>query len=309
MEEYNTLRTESLAVIVGGLKLQNPTMLASGFLGISQDIFDRIYKAGAGCLVSKSISIFPREGYHNPTVVAINEKSYINAVGLANPGFKAFAKEIEMNKTPLILSLVGSNQKDFGPMVKRFDTLNILGYEINLSCPHVEKMGMEVGDDLEMVGDIISTVRHNTSKPIFVKVGIGNTDILKIAEVARDENASGVTAINTIRAMTINVQTGMPILSNRVGGLSGRSIKPVAIRCVYEISKKLRMPVIGCGGIFTWQDAIEFLLAGASAVQIGSAVGYTGIGIFRQISRGIKHYLEIKGFKTVADIVGMAHKY
>ena len=194
-------------------------------------------------------------------------------------------------------------------MVKRLDNLNILGYEINLSCPHVKKMGMEVGDDLEMVRNIIRKVRINTRKPIFIKLGVGNMDILETAEVAKDENANGVTAINTIRAMAINVQTGSPILSNRLGGLSGRSIKPVAIRCVYEISKKLGIPVIGCGGIFMWEDAIEFLLAGASACKIGSGVGHSGIGIFKLITRGIKNYLENKGFRNVQDIVGLAHKY
>jgi dihydroorotate dehydrogenase (NAD+) catalytic subunit len=301
--------SESLAVKFAELEFRNPTMLASGFLGISQKFLDRIYRSGAGCLVSKSLSNSPIEGYRNPTVIDLDGKSYINAVGLANPGFEAFAKEIQANKTPLILSLVGSHQKDFVHMVKRLDKLNILGFEINLSCPHVKKMGMEVGDDLEMVRSIVRQVRVNTPKPFFIKLGVGNIDILKLAEVARDEKASGVTAINTIRAMAINVQTGSPILSNGIGGLSGRSIKPVAVRCVYEISKKLGMPVIGCGGIFTWEDAVEFLLAGASAVQIGSGIGNKGIGVFKSISRGIRNYLENKGFRNVQDIVGLAHKY
>ena len=178
---------ESLTVKFAGLKFRNPTMLASGFLGISQEILDRIYLSGAGCLVSKSLSNLPIKGYRNPTVIDLNGKSYLNAVGLANPGFKAFATEIKANKTPLILSLVGSDQKDFTLMVKRLDKLNILGYEINLSCPHVKKMGMEVGDDLEMVRNIIRKVRINTRKPIFIKLGVGNMDILKLAEVAKDE--------------------------------------------------------------------------------------------------------------------------
>src|SRR5215475_8247435 len=164
------INTQSLNVEFAGLKLRNPTMLASGFMGISQDSFDRIYKSGAGCMVSKSLSIRPIEGYHNPTVVALNGKSYINAVGLANPGFEAFATEIVDNTTPLILSLVGSRQSDFIHMVRRLDRLNILGYEINLSCPHVKKMGIEVGDDLEMVRALIRTVRRNTKKPTFIKL-------------------------------------------------------------------------------------------------------------------------------------------
>jgi dihydroorotate dehydrogenase (NAD+) catalytic subunit len=303
------INTPSLEVEFAGLKLRNPTMLASGFMGINQESFDRIYKSGAGCLVSKSMSIGPIEGYCNPTVVALNGKSYINAVGLANPGFEAFATEIRDNATPLIVSLVGSRQNDFIHMVKRLDGLNILGYEINLSCPHVKKMGIEVGEDLEMVRAIIRTVRRNTKKSIFIKLGVGNVNILKLATIAKDEAVTGVTAINTIRAMAIDVQTYSPVLSNKIGGLSGRSIKPIAVRSVYEISKKVGIPVIGCGGIFTWEDAVEFLLAGASAVQIGSGIGNIGINIFNLISRGIKKYLENKGFSNVQEIVGLAHKF
>ncbi len=158
-------------------------------------------------------------------------------------------------------------------------------------------MGIEVGDDLEMVRTIIRTVRRNTEKPTFIKLGVGNVDVLKIASIAKDEAATGITAINTIRAMTIDIQTCSPVLSNKIGGLSGRSIKPVAVRTVYEISKKIGIPVIGCGGIFTWEDAVEFILAGASAVQIGSGIGNIGINIFKIISRNVQ------------DIVGMAHKY
>ncbi len=303
------ISTPSLEVEFAGLKLRNPTMLASGFMGINQDSFNRIYKSGAGCLVSKSMSIGPIVGYCNPTVVALNGKSYINAVGLANPGIEAFATEIRNNTTPLIVSLVGSRQTDFIPMVKRLDGLRILGYEINLSCPHVKKMGIEVGDDLEMVRTIIRKVRRNTKKSIFIKLGMGNVDILKLATIAKDEAVTGVTAINTIRAMAIDVQTYSPVLSNKIGGLSGRSIKPIAVRSVYEISKKVGIPVIGCGGIFAWEDAVEFLLAGASAVQIGSGIGNIGINIFNLISRGIRKYLENKGFRNVQEIVGLAHKY
>lgn len=285
-------------------------MLASGFLGISQDIFDRIYRLGAGAIVSKSISIEPFEGYRNPTLVALDEGSYINAVGLSNPGAEAFAREIAFNKNvPIILSLVGSSDSEFPPLIKKFDDLNILAYEINLSCPHVAKMGMEIGDDPEMVATIVKKIKSNTHKPIIIKVGIGGIDVVKIAQVARDSGADAITAINTIRAMVINIETLTPVLSNRIGGLSGKSIKPVSIRCVYEISKNLGIPVIGCGGIFTWEDAVEFMLAGATAVQLGSVIGYKGVSAFGNITRGIKKYLERKGLKNAMEIVGLAHKY
>jgi len=302
--------TDSLSTDLAGLQLRNPTMLASGFLGISQNVFNKIYRSGAGAVVSKSISIEPFEGYRNPTLVSLEECSYINAVGLANPGAEAFSREIAFNKNvPIIVSLVGSSEDEFPPMIKKFDGLNILAYEINLSCPHVAKMGMEVGDDPEMVSTIVKKIKSNTHKPIIIKVGIGGIDVVKIAQVARDAGADAITAINTIRAMAINIETLMPVLSNRIGGLSGKSIKPVSIRCVYEISKNLGIPVIGCGGIFTWEDAVEFMLAGASAVQLGSVIGYKGVSAFSNITRGIKRYLERKGLKNATEIVGLAQKY
>jgi dihydroorotate dehydrogenase (NAD+) catalytic subunit len=301
---------DALNIDLAGLKLRNPTLLASGFLGISQDIFNRLYSAGIGAVVTKSISIDPREGYRNPTVVAVAEESYLNAVGLANPGADAFSKEIEYNvNVPIIVSLVGSDSNDFPPIIKKFDRLNILGYEINLSCPHVAKLGTEVGDDPKMVEQIVKTAKSITHKPLIVKVGIGNSDVVNIAKVAKDSGADAVTAINTIRAMVINVEDGIPILSNRVGGLSGRSIKPIGVRCVYEIFKKIEIPVIGCGGIFTWEDAVEYILAGASAIQLGSVIGYRGISAFRDITLGVSKYLKKKGLGNVKELVGLAHKY
>jgi dihydroorotate dehydrogenase (NAD+) catalytic subunit len=301
---------DALNIDLAGLKLRNPTLLASGFLGISQDIFNRLYSAGIGAVVTKSISIDPREGYRNPTVVAVAEESYLNAVGLANPGADAFSKEIEYNvNVPIIVSLVGSDSNDFPPIIKKFDRLNILGYEINLSCPHVAKLGTEVGDDPKMVEQIVKTAKSITHKPLIVKVGIGNSDVVNIAKVAKDSGADAVTAINTIRAMVINVEDGIPILSNRVGGLSGRSIKPIGVRCVYEIFKKIEIPVIGCGGIFTWEDAVEYILAGASAIQLGSVIGYRGISAFRDITQGVSKYLKKKGLGNVKELVGLAHKY
>ena len=310
MKRTHQQYTGSLSTDLAGLQLRNPTMLASGFLGISQDVFNKIYRSGAGAVVSKSISIEPFEGYRNPTLVSLEECSYINAVGLANPGAEAFSREIAFNKNvPIIVSLVGSSEDEFPPMIKKFDGLNILAYEINLSCPHVAKMGTEVGDDPEMVSTIVKKIKSNTHKPIIIKVGIGGIDVVKIAQVARDAGADAITAINTIRAMAINIETLMPVLSNRIGGLSGKSIKPVSIRCVYEISKNLGIPVIGCGGIFTWEDAVEFMLAGASAVQLGSVIGYKGVSAFSNITRGIKRYLERKGLKNATEIVGLAQKY
>jgi dihydroorotate dehydrogenase (NAD+) catalytic subunit len=304
--EYNKLSIE-----VAGIHLRNPLLLASGFLGISQDIFNRLYnEEGLGAIVSKSISVSPLEGYKGPTVVSLGEKGYLNAIGLANPGSDAFANEINNNQTPLIVSIVGSSTSEFPKLISKFDKLNILGYEINLSCPHVAKMGMEVGDDPELVIKIIKTIKSKTKKPIIIKVGIGNTDILKLATIIQESGADAITAINTIRAMAINVETGMPILSNKIGGLSGIPLKPIGVRCVYEISKKVTIPVIGCGGIFTWEDALEYILAGATAIELGSVIGYEeGLNVFNQIKLGLIRYLEKKGYRNIKEIVGLAHQY
>ena len=299
-----------LSVKIDEITLRNPTMLASGILGISQSIFERLYHENIGGIVTKSISVEPMKGYPNPTIIPLSGGSYLNAVGLSNPGVNAFSKELSQNENiPIFISLVGSSEKDFAKMIKVFDSLNIIGYEINLSCPHVSKMGMEVGDDPEAVSKIVSTVRNNTKKPISVKVGVGSVDVIELARTAIDSGANIITAINTLRAMCIDVETMMPILSNRIGGLSGTAIKPIGIRCVYEISKNLKVPVIGCGGVSTWQDVVEYMLAGASAVQIGSVLGSAGPRIFNSITKDLKKYVERKGITKISEIVGLAHKY
>jgi dihydroorotate dehydrogenase (NAD+) catalytic subunit len=298
-----------LSIDLAGMPLRNPLLLASGFLGISQEVFNRLYNDGLGAVVSKSISVSPLEGYKGPTVVYLGEKGYLNAVGLANPGSDVFAQEIMNNQIPLVVSIVGSSQSDFQKLINKFDKLNILAYEVNLSCPHVEKMGMEVGDDPDLVTKIIKTIKTRTKKPVIIKVGIGKSDVLKLATIIQESGADAITAINTIRAMAINVETGMPILSNKVGGLSGIPLKPIGVRCVYEIFKKVNIPVIGCGGIFTWEDAIEYILAGATAIELGSVIGYKGLKAFNQIKLGITRYLQKKDYKNVKEIVGLAHKY
>jgi dihydroorotate dehydrogenase (NAD+) catalytic subunit len=300
----------TLSISVAGMELRNPTMLASGFLGISQAIFNRLYNADIGAIVSKSISNEPIKGYENPTAICLEGGSYLNAVGLTNPGAEAFSREIRLNRfVPIIVSLVGSSCQDFPPIINKLDDLNILGYEVNLSCPHVDKMGMEVGDDLDMVTRVVKTVKSHTVKPVIVKVGLGNVGLLDLARTVYDAGANAITAINTIRAMCINIESGLPVLSNRIGGLSGKSVKPIAIRCVYEISKNVGVPVLGCGGIFSWEDAVEFMLAGASAIQLSSVIGHEGVDTFQKINLGVKKYLERKGLKNLSELVGLAQKF
>ena len=300
----------SLLTSIGSIKLARPTILASGILGISLDVFNRIYQAGAGAVVSKSLSKEPWDGYPNPTIFGVKGGGWINAVGLSNPGAPNFAKMISSNKdVPIIVSLVGSIPKDFEFMIKQFEDIKVLAFELNLSCPHVAKVGLEVGDDPDLVKKIVKTVKSKTDVPVIAKVGLGTTNYLDTVDAACKAGIDAITAINTLRAMAIDVETERPILSNKIGGLSGTPIKPVAVRCVYEISSQYDIPIIGCGGISSWDDAVEFILAGASAVQIGSAVGDNWISVFDDINKGILQYMEKKGFSKIVDMVGRAKKF
>ena len=299
----------SLITSVGQIHLERPVMLASGILGISLDVFNRLYRSGAGAVVTKSLSREPWEGYPNPTIFSVNGGGWINAVGLSNPGAPNFAKMMETNKdVPIIVSLVGSIPEDFELMIKEFTNCEVIGFELNLSCPHVAKVGLEVGDDPELVKKIVSAVKRSTNVPIIAKVGLGTANYLDTVGVAIDSGIDAITAINTVRAMAIDVETQQPILSNKFGGLSGTPIKPIALRCVYEISSKYDIPIIGCGGISTWEDAVEFFLAGASAIQVGSAIGDRWTDVFNEINNGILQYMEKKGIPKIEEMVGRAKK-
>lgn len=297
----------SLATAIGPISLARPVMLASGMLGISLDVFNRLHRAGAGAVVTKSLSREPWEGYPNPTVLGVKGGGWINAVGLSNPGASNFAKMIEPNRdVPIIVSLVGSVPEDFEFMVKEFDGCRVTAYELNLSCPHVAKVGLEVGDDPGLVEKIVSTVKGASDVPVIAKVGLGTVHYLDTVGAAVGSGADAVTAINTVRSMAIDVEAQRPILSNKFGGLSGTPIKPIALRCVYEISSKYDIPVIGCGGVSSWEDAVEFFLAGACAVQLGSAIGDRWIQVFDEVNRGIAAYMGRKNYSEIREMVGVA---
>ena len=300
----------SLSTSIGTIELNSPAMLASGILGISLDVFNRLHRSGAGAVVTKSLSIEPWEGYPNPTIFSVNGGGWMNAVGLSNPGASNFAKMIENNQdVPIIVSLVGSIPEDFEMMIKEFTNCNVTAFELNLSCPHVAKVGLEVGDDPELVKKIVTTVKNSTSIPVIAKVGLGTTNYLNTVKIAIDSGIDAITAINTVRAMAIDVETQRPILSNKFGGLSGTPIKPIALRCVYEIASKYDIPIIGCGGISTWEDAIEFFLAGASAIQLGSAIGDNWINVFDDINKGVLQYMKQKNYSSIDEMVGLAKKF
>ena len=302
----NRLTTE-----IAGLKLANPTMLASGILGYTGLSLKSIIEAGAGAVVTKSMGLEPRTGYPNPTVVQ-TDCGLLNAMGLPNPGishFKEEMKEIKSTGVPTILSIYGYSSEEFVKVAETAVTMGADAVELNVSCPHVEKAGAEIGCDPMLLTEIVKEVKKQVNIPVIVKLTPNVANIGEIAKAAEKAGADAITAINTVKAMAIEIETGRPILANKFGGLSGPAIKHIAIRCVYDVYQSVDVPVIGCGGITTWQDAIEFMLAGASAVQIGTAIAFKGVSVFSSVAKGIDTYLKNKSFKNVKELVGLAHNY
>jgi len=286
-------------------------MLASGILGYSADTLENIVEGGAGAVVTKSIGLKPRMGYANPTVVQV-DCGLINAMGLPNPGIDEFVKEIRQIKkvlnSPLIVSVYGFSEKEYASVSKKAVEAGADALELNISCPHVKETGSEIGQNPAVLSEVVRKVKATVAKPVFVKLSPNVTSIMETAEAAAEAGADALTAINTVKAMTIDAETAMPILSNKTGGLSGAAIKPIAVRCVYEIYESVKVPIIGCGGVTDWRDAVEFMLAGATAVQIGTAVATEGACVFGQITNGVEAYLKKKGFRSVNEIVGLSHR-
>ncbi len=292
-----------------GFRLDSPTMLASGVLGISFDLFPRIINSGCGAIVSKSIGLEPREGYRNPTMTAV-EAGYLNAIGLANPGAKEFARELEETRNqrvPLIVSIFADSALNFARLAEEFEPYNFLAFELNLSCPHVKEVGSEIGTDPKNAAEVVEKVKSVTKKPVFAKMPATIPNVPLWAKSVEQAGADAIVAINTIRAMKIDIETRKPILSNKIGGLSGPAIKSVGVRSVYEIYESVEIPVIGVGGISTWGDALEYHLAGATCVQIGSAMGPEFLSVFGQVNQGIARYISDHHFSNLRELIGAAH--
>ena len=295
--------SEMLRVSIAGIKMSNPLILASGILGSNPASLNVIAR-DAGAVVTKSVGLEAVEGYKNPTVVNYSH-GLINAVGLASPGAERFSEELRkyLGEAPLIVSLFGSDPSEFSELVDHFPFAS--GFELNLSCPHSEKFGLTVGSDPDLVKEIVRKTKRATDKPVFAKIS-PETDIVEIGKAAEEGGADGVVAINTLKGMKIDILTKRPILSNVSGGVSGKGIKPIAIKCVWDLYEELSIPIIGCGGVTTWKDVIEFMLAGASAVEVGSAVFYS-YRIFYSLKESLIAYTRMTKEK-LEDIVGLAHK-
>lgn len=296
----------SLAIQTGGISFESPAILASGILDENGYTMKRILEEGAGAVVTKSIGTEERNGYFSPVVIP-EEMYLINAMGLPNPGINSFEEEIKIAltaKKPVIGSIFASNTDDFLKLALRMQDFGVKGVELNLSCPHVQGFGSEVGSDPVLVREIVKTLKGTLNIPVWSKLSPNVTSISEISRAASDSDA--LVMINTVRAMAIDVEARRPVLTNSYGGMSGMAIKPVGLRCVYEVSKETEIDIIGVGGIYSYRDALEYIMAGASAFQVGTALMKYGRSIFRKISDDLERYLTVNGIGNLKDLVGVA---
>ena len=294
---------------ISGLKLKSPIILASGILGVSFSSMMRVIDAGAGAVTTKSIGPKARKGYKNPSIIEVYPGTFMNSVGLGNPGIDEFILEIKKLKEhniPLIVSVFGDTNEIYLDVATKAENAGADAIEINISCPHAEVSS--IGIDKDLTFNIVKFLKEKLTVPLFVKLNPNVTNLNEIALAAEKGGADGVVAINTLAAMKIDVNTRRPILSHGSGGLSGKAIHPIAVKKVYDLYKCLKIPIIGCGGIDSWEDVIESFLAGASAVQIGTAL-YKGIEIITEINKGLIRYLKESEYTSIKDIKGLAHQY
>ena len=293
------------------VEFRNPLMLAAGVLGSNASSMNWILKSGAAGVVSKSFSLDPNPGYVNPTTVEV-DGGIINAIGLSNPGvdnFKEELKKINRDENVSIASIYGATPDEFSKLVLEIqDYVDMI--ELNISCPHaMEGYGASIGQDAELTHKIVSAAKDSANKPVIAKLTPNVTDIVEIAIAAQDAGADGLTLINTIGpGMKISIDVAKPILSNKFGGMSGKAIKPIAIRNVYTVHDNVDIPIIGVGGISNFEDVVEFLFAGAKAVQIGTAIMNEGVEIFNTINKDLEEFLNKKGFKSIDEMIGLAHE-
>jgi len=304
-----------LSVDIAGLKMKNPLMLASGIMDETGESMLMAVKKGAGAVVTKSIGLKASEGHPNPTAFEIGDGlGLLNAMGLPNPGIEDYEREVKVALTggvPVIGSVFGRTGEDFSYLAGRMQDYGASAVELNLSCPHAKGLGMDIGADPKEVHDIVSAVSSAVSIPVFAKLTPNVPNISEIALAAVRAGAKGVVAINTLKGMVISPETGLPVLGNRLGGLSGPAILPVGVRSVYEIKARFREEevnavIIGVGGISTARDALQYIMAGADAVQVGSAIRWHGPAVFGKIASDIADFMDKEGYGAVKEMVGIA---
>ncbi len=299
-----------ISIELAGIKLPNPTILASGILGTSSEVMIRAARAGAGAVVTKSFNRKGREGYRNPSFIEV-PGGYLNALGIPNPGMEEMKEEVRaVSKADVLViaSVFGFDPEEFAEAASRGEKGGAVAIELNVSCPHVKEVGVEIGQRPTMVAEVTRAVKKEVSLPVFVKLTPNVTSIVEVAKAAEGAGADAITAINTALGMAIDVDAGSPILGGVFGGLSGPALHSLAIRAVFQIRDTVKVPIIGVGGVSDWRGAVEMMMAGASAVQIGTAVLYKGVEVFNEVTAGLSKFLAENGFSSAKEIVGWAHK-
>jgi dihydroorotate dehydrogenase (NAD+) catalytic subunit len=295
-----------LSVNIGSLNLKNPVMLASGTVGYGNEISQYTDLSRIGAIVTKSVSLKPRKG-NPPQRIAETPSGMLNAIGLANVGVEKFIEDklpfLEKLDSKLICNIAASTVEEYAECVTILDPYDVIkGYEINVSCPNVRDGGLIFGCDLSAVGHITNVLRGKTSKPLIIKLTPNVASISGFAKIVKDEGGDAVSAINTLVGTAFDIWTKKPLIKNITGGLSGPAIKPVALAKVLEISRTVDIPIIGIGGIMTWEDAVEFMICGASAVQLGT-VNFINPNAGVEIIEGMEKYCEKQSVNNLSEII------
>ncbi|MBI2652376.1 dihydroorotate dehydrogenase [Candidatus Woesearchaeota archaeon] len=291
------------------MKLKNPLILASGILGATKDSVDRIGKSGAGAVTLKSLCHEERIGNPNPTMFAY-DGVFLNAVGLPGQGINSAIKDfqrLDNLSVPVIGSIYGYKIEQFGEVTKKMASLKPAMMEVDISCPHLD-YGKPYYADAGLTAKVTKIVKKNSGKiPFSIKLSPNVYDIKEIAHAAEKAGADAITAINTATGMAIDIDARKPILANKIGGVSGPALKPIAVRCVYEIYETVKIPIIGTGGVTYGKDALEMIMAGATAVGIGTGVYYRGMNVFKKVCDEMEQWMKKNKVKNLDGIKGCAH--
>jgi dihydroorotate dehydrogenase (NAD+) catalytic subunit len=294
--------------------MPNPTVLASGILGLSHEVMARVARGGAGAITTKSCSITPRAGHHNPTILDWGY-GLINAVGLSNPGVEVMVEEICAAKAllaplevPLIASIFADTIYDFGTAARFISEAEPDLIEVNISCPNVDAQYLQMfAADPYVAAQVTHRVKLNTDIPVLVKLSPNVTDVVGIAKAVVEAGADGITAINSLGpGIILDIETCRPVLAHGTGGVSGPAMRPIAVRCVRDICRAVDVPVLAVGGVTTGRDVIEMILVGATAVGIGSAVAHRGIEVFSEVCDEMEAYMGRHGYTNLAELRGKA---
>jgi len=297
----------SLAVEIAGLKLRNPVMPASGTFGYGQEFAPYLDLRRLGAIVTKGLSLKPKAGNPMPRI-AETTSGMLNAIGLQNVGVDAFVtdktRDYRELDTPVIANFFGNTLDEYGEVARRLaDVPEVAAVELNISCPNVKQGGIVFGTDPRAAAEVVTLVRRQLSKPLIVKLTPNVTDITVIARAVEEAGADAISCINTITGMAVDIRTRQPKIANRTGGLSGPAIRPIAVRMVHQVVQAVRIPVIGIGGIMTASDALEFLIVGARAVQVGTA-NFVDPAAMLAIIDGIEAFLVEEGLDDVNQVIG-----